>query len=171
MIKRCIDDCYSDHTNKSTESGMRSASGYATNNQGLTKCIEECNDRNKPLKHYNVKTATKNGWYIFSKINSHQMAEYYLAHKSMTTDETDVINTESYLITNANEFDKKLDELPDLKKTYKTGSWYTKKKTWKLIYNNETGLFEWQNQTDKTTHPFLIESPLKIGDKIATESR
>ncbi len=123
------------------------------------------------------------------------MVEYYLAHKIMHPDETikrtsDLI-TPSYLITytnesdkKANEFDKKLDELPDLKKTYETyetyetGSWFNrlfKKKlinTWKLIYNDETRLFEWQNQTDKKmTRDFLIESPLKIGDNIATESK
>jgi hypothetical protein len=66
--------------------------------------------------------------------------------------------------------DNKLDELPDLQKTYKTGRWYQRTKLWKLMYNEGERLFEWTNQKDKEmTQPFLIESPLKIGDNIATE--
>lgn len=153
-------------------------------------CIKNCETDFIPLQHYSRENATKNGWYIYSKYNSHGKAEYYLAHKKMP-DHNLVIQSPSYFITytnesdkKANEFDKKLDELPDLKKTYETyetyetGSWFNrlfKKKlinTWKLIYNDETRLFEWQNQTDKKmTRDFLIESPLKIGDNIATESK
>jgi hypothetical protein len=197
MIKSCRKDCDSQHTNKPTNTSIRSLSGPGpnTDDRGHADCIQKCYENNKPLKHYSSETATETGWYIFSNLNSHHMVEYYLAHKIMHPDETikrtsDLI-TPSYLITytnesdkKANEFDKKLDELPDLKKTYETyetyetGSWFNrlfKKKlinTWKLIYNDETRLFEWQNQTDKKmTRDFLIESPLKIGDNIATESK
>ena len=180
MIKRCKEDCDSLHTNKSTEYGMRRESEY--DYQGHANCITKCDDKYKPLQHYDVKTATKNGWYIYSNLNSHNIVDYYLAHEFMHPNKT--IKRESdlitpYFITNTNEtdkkankFDEKLDELPDLDKTYETGRWWFTKKTWKLIYNDKTQLFEWQNQTDKKmTREFLIESPLKIGDNIATESK
>ena len=176
MIKRCKEDCLlrdqirSRNINNPPEEEEKEVN-YET-------CIKNCETDFIPLQHYDVKTATQNGWYIYSKYNSHGKAEYYLAHKKMP-DHNLVIQSPSYFITytnesdkKANEFDKKLDELPDLDKTYETGRWWFTKKTWKLRYNVETLLFEWQNQTDKKmTRKFLIESPLRIGDKIATESK
>ena len=177
MIKRCKEDCLL--REKIRENNINNPP-----EEEKEVCIKNCETDFIPLQHYDVKTATKNGWYIYSKYNSHGKAEYYLAHKKMP-DHNLVIQSPSYFITytnesdkKANEFDKKLDELPDLDKTYETGSLFNrlfKKKlinTWKLRYNVETLLFEWQNQTDKKmTRQFLIESPLKIGDKIATESK
>jgi hypothetical protein len=166
-VETCKKDCTSQHTNKPTEIGRRQ---YDYDEPGYKRCIHECNTTIIPLNHYDVKTATKNGWYIFSKLNLYQSVEYYLAHTIMTYHNPYALHDQvptSYVITT--EMDKKLDELPDLQKTYKTGPWY-KKKLWKLMYNEGTRIFEWTNQKDKEIpQPFLIASPLKIGDNIATE--
>jgi hypothetical protein len=178
LIKNCKKDCDSQHTNKPTENGMRHESDY--DKQGYEICILGCDTTFKPLKHYDVEHATANGWYIFSTLHSEGSVYYYLAHKIMTKDNLNALNHASglpptlYRITtkmDINLMDKKLDKLPDLQKTYETGRWYQRKQIWKLIYNEVARLFEWTNQTDdkEIPQPFLIASPLKIGDKIATE--
>jgi hypothetical protein len=59
-----------------------------------------------------------------------------------------------------------LEELPDLTKEYTTGRFLTTNK-WKLTYDSEPERLQWINQKDKTTQPFVIQQPLKIGDTIA----
>ena len=133
------------------------------------RCIQNCETTIKPLKHYDEKTAV-NGWYIFSRRHSDVYVYYYLAHTIMTKNNPNALNfVDSLKYPITAEFDEKLDELPDLQKTYKTGRWYQRKQSWKLMYNEGERLFEWTNQKDKEmTQPFLIASPLKIGDEIAT---
>ena len=185
MIKRCKEDCLlreqirSRNINNPPEEAEEEKKEEKEEEKEVNyeTCINECETKFIPLKHHSRETATQNGWYIYSKYNCYGNVEYYLAHETMP-DHNLPIQSPSYFITytnetdkKANEFDKKLDELPDLDKIYKTGMLFTKK-TWKLIYNVETRLFEWQNQTDKKmTQEFLITKPLKIGDKIATESK
>ncbi len=59
-----------------------------------------------------------------------------------------------------------LEELPDPAKIYTTGTIFTKKQ-WKLTYVPDTKRLQWVNQKDNTTQPFIIQTPLKIGDTIA----
>ena len=65
---------------------------------------------------------------------------------------------------------KVLEELPDPKKIYEIKHFFKKNTNWKLIYNADTQLLQWENQADNSKQSFIIETPLKIGDKTAIES-
>jgi hypothetical protein len=171
MVGLCKKTCQDDYNLRKLQ-GNYSYHGI-TLEQFLTSCLETCDNIYVPLEHYDEKT-TVNGWYILSRRHSDVNVHYYLAHKIMTEGNPHALNyvdSLKYPIPTEMDIklmDKKLDELPDLQKTYKTGPWY-KKKLWKLMYNEGERLFEWTNQKDKEmTQPFLIASPLKIGDNIAT---
>jgi hypothetical protein len=174
MVGSCKKICEDDYNLRKLQ-GNYSYHGI-TLEQFLTSCLETCDNIYVPLEHYDEET-TVNGWYILSKRQSdHVNVHYYLAHKIMTEGNPHALNSlnpTNYYITTKDIklMDKKLDELPDLQKTYKTGRWYQmKNKLWKLTYDKPNRLFKWTNQEDKEmTQPFLIESPLKIGDNIATE--
>lgn len=174
MVGSCKKNCQDDYDLRKLQ-GNYSYHGI-TLEQFLTSCLETCDNIYVPLEHYDEETAV-NGWYIFSRRHSDMYVHYYLAHIIMTKDNPHALNyvdSLKYRITTEmgiNLMDKKLDELPDLQKTYETGGrWYQRKKLWKLMYNEGERLFKWTNQKDKEmTQPFLIESPLKIGDNIATE--
>ena len=63
-----------------------------------------------------------------------------------------------------------LEELPDPTKTYTTSGLFSKNKEWRLKYNDVAHSLEWENQKDKTIIPFVIQSPLNIGDQMAKQS-
>jgi len=179
MYNYLIEFCKKNCQNEYNVSFLQQPSRHGeTPEQRRISCLTTCDHMYVLLKHYDDKTAV-NGWYIFSTRHSEESVYYYLAHIIMTKDNPNALTHAAgllptlYRITpemDINLMDEKLDKLPDLKKTYKTGRWYNKK-SWKLIYNEATRLFEWTNQTDdkEIPQPFHIASPLKIGYEIATE--
>lgn len=136
---------------------------------GYDKCIGYCDTIYPLSNNEDVEHATLNGWYItieppfqgnppIYKIKNNSVEKIEISrdidHPSSFQDYLDV-----------------LEKLPDPRKTYiTTGIFGRNKKNWKLIYNADTRLFQWENQIDKNTKQrFIIETPLKIGDKTAKQ--
>jgi hypothetical protein len=107
-----------------------------------------------------VEHTTPSGWYI-----KHQPAHrdyhpiYYIQNKSFDFEINSYDKLYQYYLD-------MLEELPDPAKIYTTVTIFTKKQ-WKLTYVPDTKLLQWVNQNDNTTQPFIIQTPLKIGDTIA----
>ena len=137
---------------------------------GLQECRRKCDRDNPdpdPISIYNERNPTQSGWYITITGQWGQGPSYEIKNKSLAIEISrrakDYSLYEQYL--------DMLEELPDPTKIYTTtGIFGSNKKEWKLIYNAETQLLEWENQKDKTKQPFVIQSPLQIGDKTATKS-
>jgi hypothetical protein len=158
---KCKENCLSENTHGPT--GLRPQGGL--DQQGYDNCIKHCDTIYPPLKHEDIKNATLNGWYITIEAQWAIAPSYKIKNKSLGIEISRDIDKsfQAYL--------KVLEELPDPKKTYiTTGMLGLNKKYWKLIYNADTQLLQWENQTDKNTKQrFIIETPLKIGDKTAKE--
>ena len=157
---KCKEDCREGNTHGPT--GLRSQGAFDQN--GYNNCIKRCDTIYPPLKHEDVENATLNGWYITIEANSGSNdPSYKIKNKSHG------IEISRDIVKSFQDYLHVLEELPDPKKTYiTTGIFGSNKKEWKLIYNAETQLLEWENQKDQTTQPFVIQSPLQIGDKTAT---
>ena len=112
-----------------------------------------------------MRNPTPSGWYI--TINGPFQGygpSYEIKNKSLAikiSSDNDYSLYQHYL--------DMLEELPDPTKIYKTSSVFNKTQ-WKLTYDSTQQILKWTNQTDQTTQPFVIQSPLQIGDKTATES-
>ena len=158
---KCKEYCISEHTHLTP--GARPEPGF--NQNGYNDCINWCDTNHSPLlKHEDVENATLNGWYITIETQSGgHHPSYKIKNKSPG------IEISRDIVKSFQDYLPVLEKLPDPKKTYITkGIFGSNKKEWKLIYNAETQLLEWANQKDKTKQPFVIQSPLQIGDKTAT---
>ena len=130
----------------------------------LRECNIKCDrDNPDPLTKYTVENPTPSGWYITYRAPFQGYGPTYeIKNKSIGIE----------IITNHNPLYQTyldmLEELPDPTRIYIT-SGLINKKEWKLTYDSKEGLLQWENQADKSNkQPFIIESPLKIGDKNAT---
>jgi hypothetical protein len=120
-----------------------------------------------PMKNYTKLNPTPNGWYL----DKSRLDDWGGGNKGGIEQ---VILNNSITIKIGEESHKKydsyldmLEELPDPTKTYTTGN-LGSKEPWKLIYDTDDELLKWKNQNDHTqVVPFDIDSPLKIGDKMA----
>jgi hypothetical protein len=129
-----------------------------------------------PMKIYTESKPTPNGWYLSSR-PQHDWAgggwggalrgvEMVISNKSINT-----IEIGEYSHLEYNRYLDILDELPDLTKIYTTGN-IGSKKIWKLIYDTSDKVLKWQNQNNNTEVVlFDIDSPLKIGDKMASSNQ
>lgn len=131
----------------------------------LQECTRKCViDNPDPITKYNERNPTPSGWYItFNETWGHGPS-YEIKNKSLAikiSSDNDYPLYKHYL--------DMLEELPDPTKIYTTGSVFNKNH-WKLTYDSTQQLLKWENQTDQTKQPFVIQSPLQIGDKTATES-
>ena len=112
-----------------------------------------------------MRNPTPSGWYITSNGPFQGYGpSYEIKNKSLAIEissDNDYSLYQQYL--------DMLEELPDPTKIYTTGS-MSNKTQWKLTYDSTQQLLKWENQKDKTKQPFVIASPLNIGDQMATES-
>ena len=130
----------------------------------LQECTRKCDtDNPDPITRYEMRNPTPSGWYITITVELGQGPIYVIKNKSLAIEISRL--TKDYSLYK--QYLDMLEELPDPTKIYTTGRMFNKTQ-WKLIYNAETQLLEWENQKDKTKQPFVIHSPLQIGDKTAT---
>ena len=157
----CKKDCLSQNTHGPT--GLRPQGGL--DQKGYNNCIKYCDTRYPPLKHEDVENATINGWYITIEAPhmGHDLS-YKIKNKSLQ------IEISLDIDKSFQDYLKVLEELPDPKKIYEIKHFFKKNTNWKLIYNADTQLLQWENQADNSKQSFIIETPLKIGDKTAIES-
>lgn len=129
------------------------------------RCIEHCDERfPQDVPHDGSSKATSNGWYVDYFKDESGAPCLQMLHVSWPPLKTIYhIEKLSYHITMR--IIANLDKMPDPTKTYGFDS--TK---WKITYDAARLVLQWENQTDQSKQPFDIESPLKIGDKMATES-
>ena len=130
----------------------------------LKECRRKCDtDNPDPITRYTVDRPTQSGWYItYEPPYPGYGPTYEIKNKSIGIDIVIITNHEQPFYENYLDM---LEELPDPTKIYTTGSFVTKK--WKLTYDPVSKRLQWVNQTDNTTQPFIIQTPLKIGDTIA----
>lgn len=138
----------------------------------LQGCRRKCDTDNPDpiLKHYSKEKATPSGWYIEKSFTGQGIGyNYEIKNDSLG------ITISSY--SSGQQYTDYLDmlyELPDPTKTYTTpGGLFKPAREWKLTYDTKKRQLEWVNQTDQTKEPtkepFVIQSPLTIGDKEAKE--
>ena len=133
----------------------------------MKQCKRKCDidtDNPDPLTRYTQKTPTPSGWYI--TVIDQAIGQWGTIYGIKNISIGFEITNENKLYENYLDM---LEELPDPTKTYTTGRWPSKKK-WKLKYNTDNSSLEWENQQDHTTKPFVINSPLNIGDQMAKQS-
>lgn len=124
-----------------------------------------------PMKIYTKDKPTPNGWYLYSGSvldygGNGRGVEMVISNTSNTSNNT--IEIGEYSHREYKHYLDILDELPDLTKIYTTTINLVSKKKWKLIYDTIDKVLKWENQDDrKELVPFDIDSPLKIGDKMA----
>lgn len=125
-----------------------------------------------PMKIYTESKPTPNGWYLISRLQRDggggpwSSVEMIISNKSINNIEIGELSHKKY-----NDYLDILDELPDLTKIYTTGNLLSEKE-WKLIYDTSDKVLKWQNQNDNTEVVlFDIDSPLKIGDKMASSNQ
>ncbi len=128
----------------------------------MQECKRKCDtDNPDPITKYNERNPTPSGWYI--TINGPFQGygpSYEIKNKSLAikiSSDNDYPLYQHYL--------DMLEELPDPTKIYTTGS--VSKNHWKLTYDSTQQLLKWENQPDQTKKPFVIASPLNIGDQTA----
>lgn len=124
-----------------------------------------------PMKIYTKDKPTPNGWYLSRGAKhdggggNYSSVEMVISNKSINN-----IEIGQYSHLEYNHYLDILDELPDLTKIYTTGIIGSEK--WKLIYDTSDKVLKWQNQNDNTEVVlFDIDSPLKIGDKMASSNQ
>jgi hypothetical protein len=128
-----------------------------------TECELQCKRQypyNEEL-YINDTHTTDNGWYLYS-YGTHVWDDTIgVKHKTFSHDR------EHYL---SHTYTSYVEELPDPTKIYTTSSFLSRnKKNWRLKYNHKDHSLEWENQEDKTIKPFVIQSPLNIGDQMAKQ--
>ena len=132
----------------------------------LKECTRKCDtDNPDPITRYEMRNPTPSGWYI--TINGpfrDYGPSYEIKNKSLAIE---ISSNKDYSLYE--QYLDMLEELPDPTKIYTTGS-MSNKTQWKLTYDSTQQLLKWENQKDKTKQPFVIASPLNIGDQMATES-
>ena len=129
----------------------------------LRECKQKCDtDNTDPITRYTVDRPTQSGWYItYEPPYPGYSPTYEIKNTSIG------VGINSYNKSYQDYLDM-LEELPDPRKEYTTSIFLTKNK-WKLTYDSPSERLQWVNQTDNTTQPFIIQTPLKIGDKTATQ--
>jgi len=135
----------------------------------LQECRRKCDRDNPdpdPISIYNERNPTPSGWYITITVDWGQDLIYVIKNKSLAIE----ISSRAKDYSLYKQYLDMLEELPDPTKIYTTGSMFNKTQ-WKLTYDSTQQLLKWENQKDKTKQqPFVIASPLNIGDQMATES-
>lgn len=133
----------------------------------LKVCKQKCHtDNPDPKLKYNEISPTPSGWYVTIRGPFHGYGpSYYIKNNLLAiniSSEADYTLYTKYL--------DMLEELPDPTKIYTTDRESKDKDQWKLTYDSTQQLLQWENQKDHTKQPFVIDSPLNIGDKTVTET-
>lgn len=119
-----------------------------------------------PMKIYTKDKPTPNGWYLYSGSFPDYGGNGRGVEMVISNTTNNTIEIGEYSHREYKHYLDILDELPDLTKIYTTNLF--SKKKWKLIYDTRDKVLKWENQDDrKELVPFDIDSPLKIGDKMA----
>jgi hypothetical protein len=131
------------------------------------RCIKDCDEHYpQDVPHDGASEATANGWYI--DIDPSEKNALHILHTSWPPVKTNYNERRlSYRITPR--IAANLDQMPDPTKTYGVDDLQLKlgcNPRSKFILNDST--LQWLDQYQHI-HPFNIESPLKIGDKMARE--
>jgi hypothetical protein len=145
-----------------------------THESNLQGCRLKCDTDNPDpiLNHYSKQKATPSGWYIENPWTGQGIGyNYEIKNDSLGITISSYPSGEQYT-----DYLDMLYELPDPTKIYTTGSMF-KNDIWKLTYDTEKRQLKWVELDSKTQQPkqqpkqqpFVIKSPLTIGDKEAKE--
>lgn len=150
---------------------IKNCDGYITLRPGgpdraaFDRCIKNCDEHYpQDVPHDDLSKATANGWYVDYYISSETGdPNLQIRHASWPPLKT-IYHEQKLSDPITMRIVANLDKMPDPTKTY--GFDGTK---WKITYDAARLALQWESQTDQSKQPFDMESPLKIGDKMATE--
>jgi hypothetical protein len=141
------------------------------NDAAFKMCIDDCGKvYQEHVPHDGVDEATANGWYIDFNKDDLVGNMLHLLHTSW--DPVKKYFNERRLIYRVTpEIAANLDKMPDPTKTYVVDDLHLRldyKRESRPGFNLSSSTLQWLDQHNKI-HPFNINSPLKIGDKMAVE--
>jgi hypothetical protein len=147
---------------KRINGGVKFSDLLKTYNAKAAACYKKCDDESKPdlmQKYVSSAQATPNGWYMeYSAAYQGYPDIYTITHGALRSFG---ISSSSYGDREFSEYLEIIEELPNPLKTYRIHD-----KIFKL--GSDAKKLHWEDQFDRTKHPFNPSSPLKIGQDIAT---